>query len=261
MKRIFRTTTVLLALLFLGHSAFGQKADSLKKVLQISGSINANNNGFSFVPTFSLGKPAVQTGFGISREKGRLSAHPQFWYSMLDYKPWSFIFIWRYKLIRQKKFELAVGTHAPAINFRSATIDVGGVPTAVIKARRFYPALEILPVYRIKKNVSLGMYFLFGTGIEKEVSSKNFFVSLRPDFNHVRLSRQLFMRFNPQFYYLKIDAKDGFYAAANLTLAHQKWPFSIGAMFNKIIQSEIDTKDFVWNVGLTWAFAKRFLEK
>ncbi len=261
MIRLFTTAATLLGLFFFSQTAFAQKADSTKKALLISGSINANSNGFSFVPTFSLGKPAVQTGFNIMREKGRFSAHPQFWYSMLDYKPWSFIFIWRYKLLKKEKFDLAIGTHAPAINFRSATVIENGIEKDVIKARRFYPALEILPVYRIKKDIALSVYYLFGTGIEKEVSSKNHFLSLRPDFNNIPLGKQLFLRLNPQFYYLRIDQLDGFYAAGSLTLAHRKRPFSIGSTVNKALKTDIQTKNFEWNVGLTWVFGKRFLEK
>ncbi len=259
-----KRTTKLLLLLMLLHfckSASAQTSDTTKSTLNFSGSISANSNGFSFVPTFSLGKPAVQTGFNISGNKGRLSFHPQFWYSMLDYKPWSFIFIWRYKLVKKEKFEFVVGTHAPAINFKSATVTEDGVEKDVIKARRFYPAVEIIPVYHIKKDISLGIYYLFGTGIETEVNSKNHFLSIRPDFNNIPLTKQVYLRFNPQFYYLKIDDLDGIYAAAGLTLAHRKYPLSIGTMMNKALKSEIDVSDFEWNVGVTYAFGKEFVEK
>ncbi len=259
----FRNTTkaiLLFATLQLCNVALAQSNDSTKQVFNFSGTVSANNNGFSFVPTFSLGKPAVQTGFNISRKK-RLSFQPQFWYSMLDYKPWSFIFIWRYKLVKKEKFEFIMGTHAPAINFKSATVTEDGVVKEVIKARRFYPAVELLPIYQIKKDISLSMYFLFGTGIEKEVSTKNYFLSIRPDFNNVPLTKQVYLRLNPQFYYLKIDDLDGFYSAASLTLAHRKLPLSISTMMNFELKSEIATKDFDWNVSLTYAFGKDFVEQ
>ncbi len=248
-------------MLHISQMALGQTTETPKSTLDFSGSISANSNGFSFIPTFSLGKPAVQTGFNITGNKNRFSFQPQFWYSMLDYKPWSFIFIWRYKMVKTDKFDLTLGTHAPAINFRSATVVENGVDKDVIKARRFYPAVEILPVYKIKKNIALSMYFLFGTGIEKEVSSKNYFLSLRPDFNRIPLTNKLYLRLNPQFYYLRIDDLDGFYTAANLTLAHDKLPFTIGTMVNREIKSDINTKDFEWNVSLNYAFGKRFVER
>lgn len=261
MKRKINTTLFFTTLLLFCKLGNAQTTDSTKSTLHLSGTINANSNGFSLVPTFSLGKPAVQAGLNISGNKGRFSFHPQVWYSMLDYKPWSLIFIWRYKLVKKDKFEFIVGTHAPAINFKSATVTENGVVKDVVKARRFYPAIEILPYYHINKNVSISFYYLFGTGIEKEVSSKNHFLSFRTDFNDIPLTKQIFLRFNPQVYYLAIDDADGIYAAGGLTLAHHKWPLSIGTMFNKALKSSIKVSDFEWNVGMTYAFGKGFVEK
>lgn len=256
LKKLFLATSLLFCVICL----FSQEADTAKTELNVSGTINANSNGFSLVPTFSLGKPAVQTGINISG-KSRLSFHPQFWYSMLDYKPWSFIFIWRYKLVRKEKFQLVLGTHAPAINFKSATVVENGVQKKVIKARRFYPAIEVLPVYQFKKDVSVSLYYLFGAGIETEVSNKNHFLSLRADFNKIPLTEQFYLRFNPQLYYLRIGSDNGLYAAGSLALAHRKWPLSISTMMNKGLISGIDVSDFEWNVGLTYAFGKRFAER
>lgn len=260
LKKRTRTTYLLFVLLNLAFSLFAQTTDSTKKVLNFSGGINANNNGFSLVPTFSLGKPAIQTGFNISG-KGRLSFQPQFWYSMLDYKPWSFIFIWRYQLVKREKFQLILGTHAPAINFKSGTVVEDGVEKDVIKARRFYPAAEVLPVYQLKKNVSLSLYYLFGKGIEKEVATSNHFLSFRADFNKIPISKRYFLRFNPQVYYLRIADNEGVYTATSLALAREGWPFSISAMVNKAFQSNIAAKDFDWNVGFNYAFGRSFVEK
>lgn len=257
---IFKKTFLLAGLLLFAVYVISQQTDSTKAELNFSGTINANSNGFSLVPTFSLGKPAIQTGFNISG-KGRLSCQPQIWYSMMDYKPWSFIFIWRYKLVRKEKFEFILGTHAPAINFKSAQVVEKGDAIDVVKARRFYPALEVLPVYQIKKDISLSMYYLFGVGIEKEVSSKNHFLSLRADFNDIPLTKQLYLRLNPQIYYLRIDDDDGLYVAGSLALAHRKWPLTVSTIVNKSLTSEIDVSDFERNVGLTYAFGKRFVEK
>lgn len=261
LKQNVKPFLIFFSFLLLFNAVQAQTADTTKSTLHLGGTINANNNGFSLVPTFSLGKPAVQTGFNISGNKGRLSFHPQFWYSMLDYKPWSFIFIWRYKLVKKQKFEFVVGTHAPAINFKSGKVTENGVDKDVIKARRFYPAVEIIPVYKLKKDISLSIYYLFGKGIEKEVSSKNHFVSFRSDFNNIPLTKQVYLRFNPQVYYLKIDKNDGIYVAAGLTLAHQKWPLSVGYMMNKALKSKINVSDFEWNMGVTYAFGKKFVEK
>lgn len=163
--------------------------------------------------------------------------------------------------MKREKFEFIVGTHAPAINFKSATVAEDGVIKEVVKTRRFYPVVELLPVYKIKKDIALSIYYLFGTGIEKEVSSKNHFLSIRPDFNNVPLTKQVFLCLNPQFYYLRIDDLDGLYSAVSLTVAHRKLPFSISTMMNMKLKSEIATQDFDWNVSLNYSFANKYVRQ
>lgn len=240
--------------------SFSQKIDSTKRELNFGGTVSATNNGFSLVPTFSLGKPALMTNLSLSG-KGRFSFEPMFWYSMLDFKPWSFIFISRYKLVRREKFNLIVGTHLPAVNFTTTSVVKDSVRQDLIEARRFFPVGELILGYRFSKYFSLGAYILFGKGLDKSASTTNTFVSLRPDFDFIPISEKYFLKFNPQFYYLKMNENDGFYTAASLTLARKNCPFSISAMANRVLKSEINVKDFDWNVSLTYAFAKHFVKK
>lgn len=254
-----KTALLLLAFLSLANVSFSQQADSTKKALHFRGSVSVTNNGFSLVPTFSLGKPAVVTVFNVSG-KGRLSFEPEFRYSM-EFRPWSLIFIWRYKLVRKEKFQLALGTHLPALNFISGPVTKNGVVQDAIQARRFFPVIEVIPNYAVSKNISLGAYYLYSTGLEKEVPKQNHFISLRPSFNHVPLPKRYYLRFSPQFYYLKLDEPDGFYVAGALTLARQGFPFSISGMMNKAIDSDIKAKDFDWNVSLNYSFGKNYVER
>jgi hypothetical protein len=239
---------------------FSQKVDSTKHTLNFRGTVTATNNGFSLVPTFSLGKPALMTNLSLSG-KGRMSFEPMFWYSMLDFKPWSFIFVWRYKVVKREKFTLAIGTHLPAVNFRTTAVVQNNVTQDMIEARRFFPVAEVMPGYRFNRHFSFNAYILYGKGLDKSASAANTFVSLRPDVDHIRLSEKFFLRLNPQFYYLKINKTDGFYTAASLTLAHRTWPFSVSTMVNKALKTNITTADFDWNVGLTYAFGRSFVEK
>jgi len=239
----------------------GQSDTLNSEIYTISGSVSANTNGFSLVPTFSLGKPALQTGLNFSGSHSRLSFHPQVWYSLLDYKPWSLIFIWRYKVTNKNRFSFAVGTHAPAINFKSATVIENGVPTDVVKARRFYPALELIPTFKINKSTSIGLYYLLGGGIDKEVSSINNFISLRADINKIKLSKGLFIRFNPQIYFLSIDQNAGIYSAMGLNLCVNNFPLNISTNFNTAIKSSIKADPFAWNIGVNFEFANQFIKK
>jgi hypothetical protein len=253
--------TILLWLAFGTNILMAQTDTMVSKVYHISGVISANTNGFSLVPTFSLGKPALQTGLNLSAINSRLSFHPQVWYSLLDYKPWSFIFIWRYKVVKQDKFSFIIGTHAPAINFKTATVVDNGVSTDVVKARRFYPALELIPTYKITKSTSIGFYYLFGVGIDKEVSSVNNFLSLRADFGRISLSKNFYFRFNPQVYFLSIDHCTGIYAAGGLTFCWKDFPLTLSSNFNMALKSSINADPFAWNVGVNYEFASQFVKK
>ena len=106
---IFQMRIFSILFSFCFHLSLAGQADTIKPTIYtFGGSISANTNGFSLIPTFSLGKPALQTGFNFATSKSRLSFHPQIWYSLLDYKPWSLIFIWRYKAINKDKFSFCL---------------------------------------------------------------------------------------------------------------------------------------------------------
>ena len=106
------------------------------------------------------------------------------------------------------------------------------------------------------------MYYLYGHCIEKDVTQNTYYLGLRCNFSSIKLSDQFFMRFNPQFYYLKMDKDDGFYFNATLTLARRNFPLSISALINQTIQTEIPVgEDFLWNVSLIYNFNKEYVEK
>lgn len=115
----------IIPLLFLcSHALFAQSAAGTEKLYHFDGSVSITNNGFSFIPSFSLGKPATVADLSIGGE--RFSFDPQFRFDLAGLKPWSFIFIWRYKLIQTEKFQMKVGAHLPAIAFREESLDSGG---------------------------------------------------------------------------------------------------------------------------------------
>ncbi len=114
---IFTKAFLFLIFLYTSLYLFSQSTDSTTKILNFRGSASITDNGFSFIPTFSLGKPAAIFNFNSNNGK-RFSFEPEFRFSLLDAKPWSFIFIWRYKLINNPKLQLIAGGHLPAIPFR-----------------------------------------------------------------------------------------------------------------------------------------------
>jgi len=224
--------------------------------LDLNVALGINNNGFSLIPAFSLGKPSAIAAVSVSDGK-RFSFDPEFRYSLKG-KPWSFIFIWRYKLIKKERFHLTLGTHLPALNFVSDSVVRNGVEEEATRARRFFPVIEFNPGYLVSKDITMGFFYQYGGGVEKELPRHSHFLSVRANFSNVRLPKQLSLKFNPQLYYLTLDDKKGWYAASGLTLAMRSFPLSISTLMNKATQTNIAGKEFDWNIGLVYSFNESY---
>jgi hypothetical protein len=252
MKRI--VFVLLLGLMLTHPAAFSQKGDTLQKPLHISGAVSVTNNGISIVPTFSLDKPAAI--FNLSLSKSRLSFEPDIRFS-LSGKPWSFLFWARYKLVTNKKFQLGAGTHL-GLNFRRSVLPVNGDSTEVNIARR-YLAGELYPRIAIAKNISVGIYYLYSHGLDAGTIGNTHFITLNTNFSHIKLSKEIFLKLNPQFYYLKLDKQDGFFFTSTLTLAKRNFPLSLSGTINKRFKSTITgSKSLIWNTSLIYSFGKKY---
>jgi hypothetical protein len=242
------------AILFVAYLQFfylasAQEADSLKFIDHFSGKVTITNNGISFIPSFSLGKPAIIFNMDVGRKK--LSFEPEMRFA-LEGKPWSFLFWWRYKAIEAGKFSLRIGAH-PALNFRTINVVTNGVTREVMETRR-YAAAELVPNYNLTDNIAVGMYYLHGYGFDEGVKNTDFLV-LNSVFSNIGISNQLAMKIVPQFYYLKVDNEDGFYFAVSASLEKSGFPISLGALMNQNIKTDIvSDKGFVWNISLVYSF-------
>lgn len=247
----------LFILINLSYVSFSQNHDSTKVASHFGGAITVTNNGISFIPNFTLGKPAAI--FDLSMGKGKLSFEPQFRFA-LEGKPWSFIFWWRYKLLQSEKLKINIGAH-PAIAFRTMTFTSDSVPKNELVAQR-YLAGEFAPNYFFTKNISLGIYGFYAYGVEKDVVKNTEMISLRMYFSNIRLTKQFFIRFNPQVYYLRMDKKDGYYFSASLTLAKINFPLSVSSIINNPFQTDIPANSsLLWNISLIYTFNKDYIEK
>lgn len=245
--------TFLVTFLLLVLKSFAQQLDSTKNISHFSGTVSITNNGISLVPTFSLGKPAAI--FNLSLGKKRLSFEPDMRFA-LEGKPWSFLFWWRYKLVQDKKFRFTVGAH-PALNFKTSSVILNGASKDLIIARR-YLAAEFVPNYIVSKNISVGIYYLYSRGIDRDAPRNTHFLTLNSNFSAIKLVNKYFMKCVPQLYYLKQDKLDGYYCTATLTLARRDCPFSVSSIVNKAIRTDIVSKDFVWNLNLVYTFKNTY---
>lgn len=215
-----------------------------------SGAITVTNNGISLLPTFSLGKPAAIFDFSIKSK--RWSFDPQLRFS-LEGKPWSFIFWGRYKVVNNSNFKLSVGAH-PAFAFKEETVlNLNGESKTVLNALR-YTATEIAPNWNLNKNLSVGAYYLYSHGWDVGTTNNTHFVTVNSTISNVKLLPETFLKLQPQFYYLQMNTKAGYYFSSTFTLTKTKSPFAISSIMNKIIKSDIPGDDFVWNVSLVYNY-------
>lgn len=255
-------------LLFSLHGTAQVSSDTLKPsapnpvspkapLSSFSGAVSVTNNGISIVPSFSLEKPAAI--FNLSMAKNRFSFDPDIRFSLAG-KPWSFLFWGRYKLVTNDRFQMHAGTHL-GLNFKATRLPVNG-DTSNLTVTRRYLAGELYPRFLLTKNISIGIYYLYSHGLDPGTIGNTNFITLNTNFSNIRLSKQFFIRVNPQFYYLRLDKEDGFYFTSTLTVARNNFPLSVSAIVNKIIQSNIrGSKNFVWNVSLVYAFHKKYAEQ
>jgi hypothetical protein len=263
MKRKYRIILLGFCLFLLfatAHLSFSQE-ESSGKVYHFNGNISITNNGFSFIPTFSLGKPATIADLSIGGK--RFSFDPQFRFDLNGLKPWSFIFIWRYKLIQADKLQLITGVHLPAISFLRQTIDVNGVSVEQIYTQRWITP-ELTLTYKLADKITVGTYYIHGISLEKEGQTDHTdFLSLRMRLGNVRITGNWYFRWDPQIYYIRMDELDGFFTAQSITLGNNKFPVSLSTLMNISMESdnEIPTKAFDWNISLVYSFKNEFGKK
>jgi hypothetical protein len=237
-------------IIFLCHHADAQQTDSTNKIFHFSGSVSVTHNGLSFIPTFSLEKPAVIFILSMGRSKLRFEPEMRF---ALEGKPWSFLFWWRYQLVKTNKFGIRLGAH-PAINFKTQEVILDGVTKKMIIARR-YVAGELTPVYYVSKSISVGMYYLYSRALDFGTAKNTHFITLNSSFSNIRLAGSFYMRLVPQVYYLKMDQQDGFFMTSSVSLYKKHFPFSLSGIVNKRLQSNITgSRNFVWNTSLVYSF-------
>ncbi len=257
-KRISRGF-LCLAFFTLAHASFSQVNDSTKRSVNFAGSVSVTNNGFSFIPSFSLGKPAIIVDLLVGGK--RFSFDPQFRFDLEGLKPWSFIFIWRYKLIQSDRWQVKPGVHLPAIAFRSRIVDTNGTTYEQVYAQRFITP-ELTVSYSLNRNISVGTYYIYGLGLEKAGQTKHtHFLSLRSSLNNLQLTKDLWMRWDPQVYYLKLDVKDGFYVAHTLSMGVKDFPLLVATTMNKALETDVASKDFDWNISLVYTFGNQWVKK
>lgn len=247
--RIYKLLFTISILIFAIFTQAQTADSSTQKTSIFSGAVTLTTKGLSTFPNLTLGKPAAIFNLSMGGEKFRFE--PVFRFA-LEGKPWSFIFWCRYELMKTEKFQFKLGAH-PAYSFKTITVTENGTTKEILRAQQYF-AVEVSPIFKVAKNISLGPYYIHAWGLEKDLVQNSDFISFRVNFSNINLSEKYFMKLMAQAYYLKLDAEDGFYVNSTLTIASRNLPFSVSSTINQTLQSSISGADFLWNVNLIFSF-------
>ena len=230
--------------------AYPQNDDGNKETVQFSGAAGVTTNGISLVPNFSLEQPAAI--FNLNLYKGRFSFEPELTFSLQELRPWYQIYWLRYRIIDKGRFRLRIGAH-PGFNFvKEANLE----GNESIKVERYLTG-ELVPSYQLTNNISFGIYYLVAQGYDINTNKLLHFITLNASFKKLRVSKKLFLEFTPEIYYLTSFADgEGYYLTSLLKLIKSDFPLSLSTRMNKAISTEIEGKDFLWNLTLTYSFKK-----
>jgi hypothetical protein len=237
--------------------SLSSKAQEATNSNHFRGNISVTNNGLSLIPAFSLWRPAAIFEMSLGGE--RLSFDPELRFA-LDGKPWSFIFWWRYKIVKSNKFNLHVGAHPAFIFTTTMEPDANGQMVEITKTQRFF-AVEISPSYTISPKTKLSFLYLAGRSLGKVPYSLNQFVTMGPTFTDISISKKYFFNARPQVFYLKMNEKDGFFASSSMVIGRKNFPISLGGIVSKVIVSEIEVDNWIWNVSLIYSFHNQFVKR
>ncbi len=216
-----------------------------------SGNIHLTNKGISQIPSFTLGKPAVQ--FDLRLGKRRLTFEPQLRFATAG-KPWDFVFRWQYRMMQTDKFRLRVALNS-VLNFVTSTVTEEGEDEArdAIIGRRFVGG-QILPEYSLTKNLSAGLLYLYATGIEEGALRNLHFIVLNTRLSDIKVSREWTVALNTQLYQLIIDDERGTYFSPSAVLSRKGLPLSLSALVNKSLHTHIEGDSFIWSASVIYSY-------
>ena len=252
-----RTKLILHFLIIsLPYTVSAQKNDStLVKINSFGGAVTIQSKGISTIPNLTLGKPAMVFDMSVGR---KLTFEPQFRFS-LEGKPWAMVFWWRYNVLTRKKFSLNIRANH-SLSFKTISDTSSGTSQEIIRTTS-YLAGAISPNFQANKYIGIGMYFFYTRGIEKYITRNTYMLSFRPSISNIPITKNIAARFGPEIYYLKMDDKDGMYLNTTFLISKKNFPLSVSALINKPLKSNIPSEyDFLWNVGLIYAFNKEYSE-
>jgi hypothetical protein len=205
--RLTKPVLIILILLTAFHKSFCQNPDSLKKTIDVNGSVSITNNGFGYIPSFALNKPAAIAK--VTADEANLSFYGEFRYA-LEGRPWAVAFITRYKLINTSQEQISVGIQFPSIIFRNVAGVFNGSPKQILSAKPGV-APEFRTNFQLSDHFSIGADYTYFRWVDNTAPQTGHLMFLRTHITNIKVTNNLKFSVEPQVFYLRVDKTDGFY--------------------------------------------------
>ncbi len=248
---LIKRVAFLSLLLGMAISAFSE--EKRDQNVRLTGSAAITSKGLSTFPNLTLGKPALLFDMSLGNENFRFDPTLRFG---IDGKPWTFIFWVRYEAIQSEKFGLRLGAH-PAYSFKTISTNQNGQVSEVLRTHQ-YLAAEIVPVFKVSKNLSIAPFVVFAYGVDSDAVKFSNFISLLANIANLPITDEIYSNLMAQVYYLKMDANRGYYFNSTLSLNKRNFPLSLSATINKAIDTSLLGEKFLWNINLIYRFGGIF---
>ncbi len=248
----------LLFLVSISQNLFAQNEDTTApKINNFTAAVTIQSKGISTIPNLTLGKPAIIFDMKLGR---KLTFEPQFRFALEDGKPWAMVFWWRYYQTVSNKLKVTYSTNY-SFSYKSiASYTSSGVSQDIIRTTRYLVG-AIEPNYRISKHIGAGMYLFYNYGIESFITRNTLMISFRPTFSNIPITKNVVAMVAPEIYSLIMDKNNGVFFNSRFSISKKNCPIAISGLINKPLKSTIPSEyDFLWNVGLSYTFNKKFVE-
>lgn len=251
---------ILLVLLLNFAYVFSQEEN--KNSYAISANINVNNNGISWIPVYSLEKPSVITDFKLTINN--FSINPRFRFDIEDLQPWNIDVYLNYKFKKKRTFAFELGTLLPAATFQQFSYENDNGLTESRLTPWMYIFINPKVTININSNLKFRISYFegFPTKIVSEYQPKNGrTIFIQPLIKKINVNQKIDLLWMPQLYLTTFNEDKGYYFSQNIFIEFKNFPFKISTSLNKAIETELRGKKFDWNIGLSYNFSKKLIEK
>ena len=241
-----RKTFLVLFCIAVFSTCKGELPDTVAQRFSASASLSFNSNGVNPIPSFSLGKPAVQANISLS--KGRFSYDPGLAYGV-DAKPWYIDNWFHFIIINKPVFKLRTG-----INFSMFFSDKTVTGEKFLQGQRYWTG-ELAGIFSLPSGYTLTMMYWSDNGQEHGTLTGHF-ISFSAEKNDLALSNSLRLSAYIQLFTIQYDQDNkGFFITPRIALSEKHLPLSLFFQATQPLVTRIKPNPgFQWDIGVSYSF-------